>query len=289
MSSDHLINFYTNQGVSRGCLVRLDQQTRDIIERHNYHEVINRYISELICVAACLSRDIKNEGIVTIQMVGSLAIKMIVVDMNADGSIRACAKYDQALIDLQKNIFELFGNDGRIIITVDLYGDKKSENQRYQAIVEITGMTIAESMSHFFKQSQQIPTVFIINSCKQNYENSYLASCLCLQKMPLSNISDRDIQEDEWVTDLALISTATAKEMLDKNLSSQDLIYRLFNQRNVSVTPEKKIVFKCNCSFEKISKILDSFSQKDIEEMTVNGAIELICEFCNQKYIKKII
>lgn len=288
MSLDHLINFYTNQGVSRGCLVRLDQQTRDIIERHNYHEVINKYIGELICIAGCLSRDIKNEGIVTIQMVGSSAIKMIVVDMNADGSVRACAKYDQNLIDSQKNIFELFGNDGRIIITIDLYGHKKSDNQRYQAIVEITGLSIAESMSHFFKQSQQIPTIFIINSCKQNHENSYLASCFCLQKMPFSNISDHDIQENEWVTDLALISTVTEKEMLDKNLLSQDLIYRLFNQRNVSVNQEKKIVFKCNCSFEKISKILDSFSQKDIEEMAVDGDIELVCEFCNQKYVKNI-
>lgn len=48
----------------------------------------------------------------------------------------------------------------------------------------------------------------------------------------------------------------------------------------------KEIYNKCNCNKEKAKKALKLLNKQEIENMIQeDGKAELVCQFCNQKYI----
>jgi molecular chaperone Hsp33 len=125
------------------------------------------------------------------------------------------------------------------------------------------------------------------------YKDHYLAGALMLQKMPeksdlekLDNVYLETAHED-WITDIALISTVTKKELLDGKLTSKDLLYKLLHERDVMVLDAKNLTFKCRCSQSKIEAIIKNFDQNDLKEMIVDGKVSILCEFCNHEYFLK--
>ncbi|MBV9558767.1 MAG: Hsp33 family molecular chaperone HslO, partial [Pseudolabrys sp.] len=95
-----------------------------------------------------------------------------------------------------------------------------------------------------------------------------------------------EIKEDEaWVEGRALIETVSDLELIDPELSSERLLYRLFHERGVRVFREQAVQAKCTCSRESVSNMLASFSHDDRVHMIENGVISVTCEFCNSKYV----
>jgi molecular chaperone Hsp33 len=46
------------------------------------------------------------------------------------------------------------------------------------------------------------------------------------------------------------------------------------------------VEFYCNCSKERVEKVLISLGKKELTEMIADGEpIELNCHFCNRKYL----
>lgn len=229
MTADNILPFQIDNVTVKGRLVRLKDTLDEIINRHNYPEIVNNYLAEMIALSAALSADAKYQGLFTLQISGDGPLRMMVVDMTTDGEVRACAKYDQNALEIlvenkETSLSKLFGV-GCIVFTVDL----ADTDDRYQAVVDLSGATLADCMHHFFRQSDQIQAgiVIVADVSKDAVTSSkYRAAALILQKMPgLGGTSEELEQEaDDWFTDLSLLGTVTKKELLDIELSSKDLV-----------------------------------------------------------------
>jgi molecular chaperone Hsp33 len=73
-------------------------------------------------------------------------------------------------------------------------------------------------------------------------------------------------------------------ELLDPELSSERLLYRLFHERGVRVFNNVDVRAECTCSRGRVEAMLKSFSQDDRDHMVENGAISVTCEFCSTSY-----
>lgn len=287
---DTLTPFYLDHAKVRGKLVRLGDQLNHILKSHSYPEIVNHYLSELIAIGVVLSISTKNEGLFTLQISNGKILKMMVVDITSEGEIRACAKWDNDLLEnLLKetnnapSLTQLFEN-AFLVFTADL----ASQIDRYQAVVELSGLTLSDCMHHFFRQSDQLATGLVVTTKSDPTHEGYAAAALLLQKLPASSEqteTEREQEDDDWITDLSLLGTVTKKELLDVNLSTNDLLYRLFHERQVHVLPSKDIVAKCYCSRPRIEQILSNFNENDIKDMVVDGQITVTCEFCNETYL----
>jgi molecular chaperone Hsp33 len=82
----------------------------------------------------------------------------------------------------------------------------------------------------------------------------------------------------------ALMDTVTDIELIDPDLSSEVLLYRLFHEPGVRVFEPQQIAAKCTCSREAVETMLKSFSQDDRDHMVKDGKIEVTCEFCSSIY-----
>ena len=74
-----------------------------------------------------------------------------------------------------------------------------------------------------------------------------------------------------------------ASELLDETLIPESLLYRLFHETGVRVYPEHGVIAKCRCSSEKVERVLKSLTGEQLEDMTVDGAVSVVCEFCKNE------
>jgi molecular chaperone Hsp33 len=286
MPTDFVLPFSLFQVSQKGRLVYLGNEAQKILDKHQYPDLVNHYLLELMGLLSVLGSDSKTKSIVTLQVtaLAESPISMIVVDLEHHGGIRAYARFDPEKIKdctLETPLQEVF-LDGHMTFTVDFEKDTK----RYQAIVDLNGETLTECMQHYSKQSDQILTtikVFVQDVTQRNDENSRLVSAMMLQQLPLdgSILSDeREKKIEEWVLIVHFLNTLKAKEALDIKISAQTLLQRLFHEADLSIYNEKPIFFKCRCSIEKVEQVLNTLSEEDKISLTTDGKITVDCEFC---------
>ena len=91
-------------------------------------------------------------------------------------------------------------------------------------------------------------------------------------------------EDDAWVEGRSLVATVGDIELIDPDLSSERLAYRLFHERGVRVFRATAVTAQCSCSREGVASMLGSFSPEERADMVENGAISVTCEFCNANY-----
>lgn len=282
---DLVLPFQLANSSIRGRLVRLDKEMWDIINLHKYPEVVSEYLSQASAVALALINCFKVEGLFTLQINGNGPLHLLVVDADEHGNLRACARFDKDKIELlsvddQKKLHPVFG-EARLTFTIE----PLNSSQRYQGIVELTGSNLSESISHYFRQSEQLETGIIVVSSRN--PETLAAGALMIQRIPLASnvpLEDRDLQEEKWIHALTLTGSVTKKELLDRTLSNNDLLYRLFWEDGAVIYNQKTYKAQCRCSSDKIKNILEKFSPTEIHEMVENDAISATCEFCGKNY-----
>ena len=92
-------------------------------------------------------------------------------------------------------------------------------------------------------------------------------------------------EDDAWVEGRSLVATVADVELLDPDVSAEQLLYRLFHERGVRVFRSRNLHAQCSCSREGVERMLRSFPQDDRDHMVENGKITVTCEFCNSTYV----
>ena len=271
-----LTSFQLHKSQVRGRFVRLDTLATDILARHTYPPLINECLRELIPLAIALAGTFKFEGVFTLQIQGNQSpVRFMVVDVNTEGHVRACASFDEAKLKVLEgeNIsFPILFGCGYMAFTLD-QGDHM---ERYQGIVELEGTTFAECLKHYFHQSEQLETSFFVAAREEK------STCMMIQKLPFD--PEGDVEDFEgWFTANALLATLKKEEALS-DVVPEALIHRLFWQEGLEVYTSQSYVFKCRCSREKVETVLESLTAEEEKEITKEGKITVTCDYCGEIY-----
>ena len=273
----------------RGRLVRLGPTIDRILSQHAYPEPVAAMLGEAITLAIVLAGALKYDGIFTLQTKGDGPIRLMVADVSTAGAVRGYAQYDPAKLEAAlsgaapgvPSVSRLVGS-GYIAFTVD----QGEDTDRYQGIVELAGTTLAECAQHYFRQSEQIQAGITLSVGRAGHRGAWRAGGLMLQRVPPEGgygvIAD-DV-EDGWRRAMVLMSSATAAELVDPDLSPHRLLFRLFHEDGVRVYDTHSLEARCRCSRERIEGILGLFSPEELDEMRQEGVTTVTCEFCNRSY-----
>ncbi|MFL2782617.1 MAG: Hsp33 family molecular chaperone HslO [Rhodospirillales bacterium] len=271
----------------RGRIVRLSNVYRDLLDTKQYPEIIANFIGELSALTILLADTIKYDGIFILQTQSDGPINMSVADITHTGLIRGYALYDKGKLDKIGNhpsIPELLGS-GHLAFTVD----QGSNKDRYQGIVALEGNTLTECAQNYFRQSEQIETAIIITADPDRKK----AAAILIQRMPKLNISsnldnylDGEDDSESWRNAVILMSSIKKSELLDHEINSEELLYRLYHNEGVRIFNRKSIKYECRCSSEKLGAVLASLSEKELESMmNDSGLVIAKCEFCNHDHM----
>jgi len=265
MVGDSLQRFLFEGAPVRGEIVHLDATWRAVLDRHEYPEPLRAAMGELMAAAALLSATLKFTGSLIMQVQGTGAVKLIVVECTSDNTMRATAKWDG---DLPASGFrELVGN-GRFVITIAPAGVKQS----YQGVVELEGASVAAVLEHYMATSEQLETRLWLAADTQQ------AAGMLLQRTP-----GEAADPDAWNRAVKLGETVTPSELL--TLPARQVIRRLYHAEDIRVFDARIVSFRCSCSRERVVNMLRMLGRSEVRSiLSERGAVEVDCEFCNRHY-----
>ena len=90
--------------------------------------------------------------------------------------------------------------------------------------------------------------------------------------------------DDAWRRAMVLQASCTEAELLDPGLPVDDLLYRLFHEEGVRVFRRRPLVARCRCARARLEETLHTLPRAEIEDLKVDGAVVVTCEYCNRRY-----
>ena len=154
-------------------------------------------------------------------------------------------------------------------------------------MVELVGDSLAEFAQHYFRQSQQMDAALMVSAGRDGGAGPWRAAALMLQRVADQKLEilPSDEGDDPWRRTMMLMATGTDAEMLDPDLAAQRYLYRLFHEEGLRVTPPRQLVRGCRCSEERILNVLHQLPREELVDLSIDGAVEVTCEFCNALYL----
>ncbi len=291
----------------RGRLVRLGPMVDEILSKHAYPAPVAKLLGEAIVLAVMLGSALKMQGRFILQAQTDGPVGLLVVDYTTPGQVRACARFGasgvEALVAAGEATSANLLGKGHLAMTID-----QGENtQRYQGLVALDGASLEDAAHEYFLRSEQIPTRVRLAVAEEFKPGSgadshrWRAGGVMLQFLPKSQERARTdlhpgdapegidvapvIEDDAWVQGRALLETVEDIELIDPELSSERLAFRLFHEPGVRVFNAQEVRAQCSCSRDAVHSMLTSFSQDDRDHMVEDGRISVTCEFCNSNYV----
>ncbi len=286
---DSVLPFVIETAGVRGRVIRLGPALREILGRHDYPPQVSGLLSEFLLLAGCLSSMMKYEGIFTLQIRGDGPLRLIVADVDSNGALRGYVDWNEEDLervlerDERPSLPRLCGT-GYLAFTVD----RNDEGKRYQGIVELEGASLADCVLHYFRQSEQLPSA--IHLAKASGGDPGQAAGMILQRLPASQYGSEhpdilEAREEGWRRATILMATLTDEELLDPAVPPAGLVYRLFNEEEVTLYEPTRLKDQCRCSRERLAGVLASMSAEDLAAMTLaDGRLEAVCQFCSRRY-----
>ncbi|MDE1711780.1 Hsp33 family molecular chaperone HslO [Chromobacterium amazonense] len=265
---DKLQRFLFDGAPVRGALVRLDGAWQQVLSRRSYPPVLKTVLGEMMAASVLMAANLKFDGTLILQIHGSGALKLAVVECNNDRTVRATAKWDGELAD--KPLSELLGEGGKFVLTLEPRLDK---NQTWQGIVALEGDSVGQMLENYMLRSEQLDTALVLAS------DDSTAAGMLLQRLP-----EGHGEAEGWNRIQTLGRTLKADELL--GLGAEDILHRLFHEEEVRVFEQEGVSFSCNCSRERVSNMLTMLGGQEVGEVVVEqGSVEIVCDYCNQHYV----
>jgi molecular chaperone Hsp33 len=285
---DDLVGAFQIEGEPvRGRIARLGPAIDQILRAHAYPEPVANLLGEACALAALVGSNLKFDGRLIIQAQGSGPVRYVVADYDTSGGLRGYCRFDEERLAAVSAGFVRPGartllGDGVFIMTVD----QGEDMDRYQGVTAIEGETLALCAEQYFAQSEQTPTrvrlaVGQVEGPKGRQD--WRAGGVLIQN--IAEDEARGSTAEAWSRTQILFETLGEDELVDPELSSHTLLWRLFHEDGVRVFGSNPLRAFCRCSQERIETVLRSFDVGEREDMVEgDGMIRVTCEYCSRVY-----
>lgn len=282
---DCLHRFMFEQYPIRGHLVHLDAAWRALTLHREYPAAIRDTLGEAVAASLLLAATVKFDGVLSLQLQGDGPVHLMLAQCTGGLGVRGLARYREGVHTGAETgadadgIADLIGAGN---LTVTLETDDGA--QRYQGIVPIGGRRLAESLQVYFENSEQLPTRLWLHA------DAFGASGMLLQKLPVADAPaaaagmDAAAVEDAWRRVQMIGETLTPEEL--QTLTDTEILHRLFNEDDVRLFEPAPVYFRCRCSRERVSRMLQGLGDAETRSVLAErGEVEVRCDFCNRAYV----
>jgi len=263
-SADTLRRFVFEKQEIRGSIVRLRDTWQHLLTADDYPPQVQAMLGEALAATALLGRNLKFDGRLTMQIQGGEHLRLMVLQCDNQLRMRGLARFGDAVPEA----FTELVDGGALCITVE----SGREAERYQSIVPLSEIDLAESLALYYRQSVQLPTLFMLAADGEQ------ATGMMLQAMP-----ERKPGSGYWkrmVEGLQGLDVARMSQVQD-----EVLLTALFPDDDIRLFESEPVKFHCECSDERIENMLKMLGAAELTDLISDqDPVEIRCEFCNKVY-----
>lgn len=261
---------------------------QEALNIHNTTPVATAALGRVLTGAGMMGLMLKNErDKLTLIFKGDGPARQILATADGKGNVKGYIADPGVDLPLKENgKLDVGGAIGRGELTVvkDL-----GLKEPYVGTVSLVSGEIAEDLTSYYYISEQQNTAI---SLGVKIERDYSVGCaggMIVQLLPGAS-EDAVAALEKIIGDMEPITTLIervkgggADESL--RLLSKEIFGRIPQEFAIEELEIKNMDWNCDCSFERLEKILMTIGERDLKEIIEeDGEAELVCQFCLKKY-----
>ena len=256
--------------------------TRNLVEEarqaHNTSPVMTAALGRLLTAGAMMGVMLKGEkDLLTLQIRGEGPGRGLTVTADSRGRVKGYPLVADVILPANaQGKLDVSGALGPGVLSVIRDMGLK---EPYVGQTPLQTGEVAEDLTYYFAASEQVPSSVGLGVLMERDNTVKQAGGFILQLMPFTEESVIGALEKK----LAAMAPVTA--MLEEGKSPEQILESVLGDLGVEFTDRMPVAFYCNCSKERVEKVLISLGKKELQELIDEGkAVELNCHFCNTDY-----
>lgn len=247
---------------------------------------LGRMLTGGVLMGAMLKNDTDS---LTIQIDGGGEAKGVTVTAHNDGSVKGYIgnpKVDLPLNEKGKlEVGGAIGKNGYLKVIKDM-----GLKEPYIGQVPIYTGEVGDDIAYYFTVSEQTPSAVALGVLVDTDLSIKAAGGFIIQMMPGAS----EFLADIITYRLEEVPSVTA--MIEKGMTIEEILEFIFEDMDLKIYDALVPAYKCDCSRERVERVLISIGKDDLQEIYDEGKTEeILCHFCNKTYdfkpedIKKIL
>ena len=256
--------------------------TREMTEfarsAHNTSPVATAALGRLLTAGAMMGAMQKNEkDLLTLKIRGGGPLGGITVTADAKANVKGYVDHPEVLLPPNpQGKLDVAGAVGVGMLQV-IKDMGLKEPYAGQTVLQTS--EIAEDLTYYFATSEQVPSSVGLGVLMEKNNTVKRAGGFIIQLLPFTEDNIIDKLEEN------LKDVTSVTDMLEQGMTPEDILEKILDGLNPEITDKIDTSFQCNCSVEKIEKMLISLGKEELQAMVDDGeTIEVNCHFCNKKY-----
>lgn len=248
------------------------------IEYFNLSPVAAAALGRVLSICAIMGYELKHDDdYMTVVLNGGGEIGTITATASSNGNVKGYVTnpcVDSFLNEFGKlDVKRAVGTNGKMTVIKNM-----GLKDPYVGTSEIVSGEIAEDFANYFSTSEQTPCGVALG-VKVGADGT----CICAGGVFASVLpfaSDESIDKFEKV-----FSNLSNVSQLMQGKTAELFVQEYFGMLDLKQIDKASCAYVCDCSREKIDKVLISLQKSDVDELIAEkGEIEVVCQFCNKKY-----
>lgn len=245
---------------------------------HNTSPVATAALGRLLTAGAMMGAMMKGDkDLLTLQIKCGGPIRGITVTADACGRVKGYVDNPDVMLPPNaKGKLDVGGALGLGILNVIKDMGMK---EPYIGQTELKTGEIGDDLTYYFANSEQVPSSVGLGVLMEKDNTVKQAGGFIIQLMPYAEDAVIDKLEKK------LTGMASVTSYLDRGFTPERLLEELLGEFGLEILDQMDAEFSCNCSKERVEKVIASVGRKDLNEMIQEGKpIEVKCHFCNTAY-----
>ena len=149
----------------------------------------------------------------------------------------------------------------------------------YIGSVELVTGEIAEDITTYFVQSEQVPTACALGVLVDVDQSVKAAGGYLIQLLP--GAPDDVIDKIE----AGIQAAGAVTSMLEQGMTPEQLLKTVLRDFELELLETTPVEYRCYCSLDRVTSTLISLGKKELQEIVDDGeTIHIGCQFCDTDY-----
>ena len=259
-------------------------QGRDLVERarsiHHTLPVATAALGRTLMAASMMGDQLKEEdGSVTLRFSGGGPLGNILAVSDSGGNVRGYVQNGQVELPLKGpaklDVGRAVGTEGSLTVIKDL-----RLKEPYVGTVPLVSGEIAEDVTAYFAESEQIPTACALGVLVDTDLSVAAAGGYLIQLLPGAD----DAVIDKIEAGIQRVGTVT--QHLSKGMTAEELLRAVLADFELELLETVPVEYRCYCSRERMKNALRSMGKQELRALIAEqGRAELTCQFCDAVHI----
>lgn len=279
---DKIIRCITDDGSLMASAIDSSDLVYTAQSLHKLTKTTTAAFGRLLTGASIMGAMLKRmDSSLTVKISGNGPMGALLAWADAKGNVRGYVDHPQ--VDLPRreadgkiDVGGAVGNEGLVVVVRD-----EGEGEPYIGNTALVSGEIAEDLTAYYAQSEQIPTVCALGVLVEPESGKVmLAGGMLVQVLPGADPAAIDRLEEN-IEKLESVTT-----MLAQGLTPFEMCQKALAGFQVEVLDTFDVHYVCNCSKEKFADMLCTLTPEDIRTLPLvkKGMAETTCPYCNKQY-----